>query len=83
MGYRGVFSVLKAKFTLLPLVNRTENGIKSIMYIIMTYAIILLVYKQLNDLAGYRHVKAAFMMDILEGSAYVTYTSRPRNRGNI
>ena len=63
------FRFLKQNLHFSHLVNRTENGIKSIMYIIMAYAIILLVYKKLNSLTGYRHVKAAFMMDFLEESA--------------
>lgn len=63
------FRFLKQNLHFSHLVNRTENGIKSIMYIIMTYAIILLAYKKLNNLTGYRHVKAAFMMDFLEESA--------------
>ena len=76
------FRFLKQNLHFSHLVNRTENGIKSIMYIIMTYAIILLAYKKLNSLTGYRHVKAAFMMDFLEERARLR-TLAGREMGSV
>lgn len=57
------FRFLKQELHFSHIMNRTENGIKSIMYITMTYAIILLAFKMINDLEGYKHVKRRFMMD--------------------
>lgn len=57
------FRFIKQELHFSHLINRTENGIKSIMYIIMTYAIILLAFKMINNLEGYKHVKRRFMMD--------------------
>jgi transposase len=57
------FRFLKQELHFSHLINRTENGIKSVMYITMTYAMILLAFKAINDLEGYKHVKRRFMMD--------------------
>lgn len=63
------FRFIKQNLHFSHLVNRTKNGIKSIMYIVLTYAIILLAYKKLNNLTGYTYVKEAFMRDFLEEPA--------------
>ena len=55
------FKFLKQELHFSHLINRTENGIKSVMYITMIYAIILLAYKRINELDGYKYVKIRFM----------------------
>ncbi len=57
------FRFLKQELHFSHLINRTEKGIESIMYITMTYAIIFLAFKMINNLEGYKHVKRRFMMD--------------------
>jgi len=60
------FKFLKQELDFSHFVNRTENGIKVVMYIRMIYALLLLVYKSKNKLEGYKYVKSA-MMSELEG----------------
>lgn len=57
------FRFIKQQLHFSHLLNRTENGMKSIMYITMIYAIILLVYKKVNGLDGYQAVKVQFMLE--------------------
>ena len=57
------FKFLKQELHFSHLINRTENGIKSVMYITLIYALILLVYKRINQLEGYKYVKMKFMLE--------------------
>ena len=58
------FRFIKQQLHFSHLLNRTENGMKSVMYITMIYAIMLLVYKKINGLKGYQSVKLKFMLEI-------------------
>ena len=44
--------------------NRSENGIKVILYCTMIAAILLLAYKQINGLKGYKIMKQRFVNDL-------------------
>ena len=57
------FKFLKQELHFSHLINRTENGIKSVMYITMIYALIILAYKRINELEGYKYVKMKFMLE--------------------
>lgn len=57
------FRFLKQELHFSHLPCRTKKGIESIMYITMIYAMILLAFKRINNLEGYKHVKRRFMMD--------------------
>ena len=57
------FKFIKQELNFSHLINRTENGIKSMLYIIMLCALMLLVYKKENKLSGYKFVKKQFMSE--------------------
>lgn len=57
------FKFIKQRLNFSHLINRTENGIKSMLYITMICAFMLLVYKKENELSGYKFVKTAFMFE--------------------
>jgi len=57
------FKFVKQQLNFSHLINRTENGIKSMFYIIMLCALMLLVYKKENELSGYKFVKKRFMFE--------------------
>ena len=57
------FKFLKQELHFSHLVNRTENGMKSVLYLTMTYALMILAYKKINGLDGYKYVKMPFMLE--------------------
>ena len=59
------FKFMKQRLKFSHLLNRTENGIKSIMYITMICALMLMVFKKTNNLKGYKYVHQKFMLEIL------------------
>ena len=51
------FKFIKQELNFSDFINRTKNGIESILCIMMICALILLVYKGKNELTGYKFVK--------------------------
>ncbi|WP_158990618.1 IS4 family transposase [Mucilaginibacter sp. L196] len=58
------FKFLKQELNFSHLINRSENGIKVMLYCTMIAAILLLAYKELNGLKGYKIVKQKFINDL-------------------
>jgi len=58
------FKFLKQELNFSHLVNRSENGIKVMLYCTMIAAILLLTYKELNGLKGYKIMKQKFINDL-------------------
>lgn len=58
------FKFIKQELNFSHLVNRSENGIKVMMYCTMIAAILLLAYKELNGLKGYKIMKQKFINDL-------------------
>ena len=58
------FRFLKQELNLKHLVSRTENGIKVMLYMTLITAILLLVYKELNNIKGYKMAKREFVSEI-------------------
>lgn len=58
------FKFLKQELNFSHLINRSENGIKVMLYCTMIAAILLLAYKELNGLKGYKIMKQKFINDL-------------------
>ena len=58
------FRMVKQQLSFSHFLNRTKNGIQTIMYLTMVAAIILLVYKSLNAIQGDKNVKDTLIMDM-------------------
>jgi hypothetical protein len=58
------FKFLKQELNFSHLVNRSENGIKVMLYATLIAAILLLVYKKKNKLSGYKIMKLKFVLDL-------------------
>ena len=58
------FKFLKQELNFSHLINRSENGIKVMLYCTMIAAILLLTYKELNGLKGYKIMKQKFINDL-------------------
>lgn len=58
------FKFLKQELNFSHLINRSENGIKVMLYCTMIAAILLLAYKELNGLKGYKIMKQRFINDL-------------------
>ena len=57
------FKFIKQELNFSHLINRTKNGIESMLYLTMICALMLLVYKKENELTGYKFVKRRFMLE--------------------
>ena len=55
-----LFKFLKQELNLSHLVSRTENGIKVMIYMTLIVAILIIAYKKLNKLEGYKILKLKF-----------------------
>jgi IS4 transposase len=55
------FKFMKQELNFGHLINRSENGIKIMLYCTLISAILLLVYKELNRLKGYKIMKQKFI----------------------
>lgn len=55
------FKFLKQELNCSHLINRSENGIQVLLYTTMIAAILLLIYKKVNNLSGYKIVKHQFI----------------------
>jgi hypothetical protein len=58
------FKFLKQELSFSHLINRSENGIRIILYMTMIATILLFVYKAQNKLKGYKIMKLKFVQDI-------------------
>jgi hypothetical protein len=58
------FKFLKQELNFSHLINRSENGIKVMLNCTMIAAILLLTYKELNRLKGYKIMKQKFVHDL-------------------
>lgn len=58
------FKFIKQNLNFSHLLSRNENGIKVIMYMTLITAILLIVYKKLNDLKGYKIPKLKFAQEL-------------------
>lgn len=58
------FKFIKQHLNFSHLLNRSENGIKVVMYVTMITAILLTHYKKINKLKGYKIVKRKFAQDL-------------------
>lgn len=58
------FKFIKQHLTFSHLINRSENGIKVILYITMIAAILVLAYKKVNRLKGFKIVKQEFAQQL-------------------
>jgi hypothetical protein len=58
------FKFIKQELNFSHLINRSENGIKVMLYCTMIAAILLLAYKDLNGLKGYKIMKQKFINDL-------------------
>lgn len=58
------FKFIKQHLNFSHLLNRTENGIKVVMYVTMTAAILLAHYKKQKGLKGYKIAKRKFAQDL-------------------
>ena len=58
------FKFIKQELNFSHLINRSENGIKVMLYATMITAILLLAYKELNSLKGYKIMKQKFINDL-------------------
>ncbi len=58
------FKFIKQHLNFSHLINRTENGIKVVMYITMIVAILLEHYKTINNIKGYKIAKKKFAQDL-------------------
>lgn len=58
------FKFLKQELYISHLLNRSPKGIESLLYLRLTFAILLLAYKQLNKLQGYKLVKYRLMLEL-------------------
>jgi hypothetical protein len=58
------FKYIKQHLNFSHLINRSENGIKVILYITMIAAILILAYKKINKLKGFKIVKQNFAQEL-------------------
>jgi hypothetical protein len=58
------FKFIKQELNFSHLINRSENGIKVMLYCTMIAAILLLAYKELNSLKGYKIMKQRFVQEL-------------------
>jgi transposase len=58
------FKFIKQELNFSHLVNRSENGIKVMLYCTLIAAILLIAYKELNGLKGYKIMKQKFVHDL-------------------
>jgi len=58
------FKFLKQELNFSHLINRSENGVKVILYVTLIASILLLVYKKTNKLTGFKIMKQKFVQDL-------------------
>ena len=71
------FRFIKQTLDFSHLVNRSENGIVSMMYIKLICAILLIAFRKLNNIKGYKDTKRALSLVILEEIAMLVAERAP------
>ena len=61
------FKFIKQELNFKHLLSRTENGIKVVMYLTMITAILLTIYKKVNNIIGWAVAKICFMDELESG----------------
>lgn len=61
------FKFIKQELNFKHLLSRTENGIKVVMYLTMIVAILLTIYKKVNNIIGWAVAKICFMDELESG----------------
>jgi hypothetical protein len=64
------FKFIKQHLNFSHLLNRSENGIKTMLYVTMTVAILLMQYKKEKGLKGYKIAKKKFAQDLERDMIY-------------
>ena len=64
MGYRGLIQISKQELNLSHLVSRTDNGIRVMVYMTLILAILIIAYKKMNKLTGYKIPKLKFANEL-------------------
>jgi len=64
------FKFIKQHLNFSHLLNRSENGIKSVLYVTMTAAILLLQYRKQKKLKGFKIVRQKFAQDLERNIIY-------------
>ena len=59
-----VFKFLKQELNFSHLVNRSENGIRVMLYCTLIAAVLLIAYKETNGLKGFKIMKQKFINDL-------------------
>ena len=63
-GIEVFFKFLKQELNFSHLINRSENGIRVMLYATLIVAILLLVYKKKNNLTGFKIMKLKFVLEL-------------------
>lgn len=58
------FKFLKQELNFSHLVSRTQNGIQVMLYVTLIAAMLILIYRHLNELKGFKHVKMQFVQEL-------------------
>lgn len=58
------FKFIKQELNVSHLINRSENGVRVVLYSTLIAAILLLVYKKTNGLSGFKIVKQRFLQEL-------------------
>ena len=64
------FKFIKQHLNFSHLLNRTENGIRSVMYVTMTATILLLHYRKQQQIKGYKEAKRKFAGELEKDLLY-------------
>ncbi len=60
------FKLIKQELHFSHLLNRTENGIRVMLYVTMIFVVLLMLYKSKNNLRGYKYVKSKLLLELQE-----------------
>ncbi len=58
------FKFIKQELHFSHLLNRSKNEILSLLYVIMTFSLLVLAYRKLNKLKGYKYVKYRMLLEL-------------------
>jgi len=58
------FKFLKQELNFSHFVSRTQNGIQVMLYITLIAAMLILIYRHINELKGFKYVKMQFVQDL-------------------
>lgn len=64
MGDRNFFKFIKQHLNVKHLVSRDENGLKVMIYMTMILAILIIAYKKINNIKGFKIAKLKFELEL-------------------